>query len=524
MQSDGSLLVTETVEFAFVGGPFTYVFRKLPTNHTDGVKEIAASLDGATLPLGTSAGQVEIGKGNPIRVTWHFAPVSDATHRFGLTYHASGVVRKENGGDLLYWGALPDEYDYPIKTSTIHVTWPANAEPLGSPSFKAGSARFDQGAPSVTFSTGNLQPNSPLVIALSFKEGSLIGSPPQWQQREVRTAEMAPIFVAVSSVILIAGLIPLLFVWLRFRRDTSAVAPSGFRTAGPPSQMPPAVAGALNGDGPAWSNALATLFDLAQRGVLSIDETPGRGWFRQRDFVVARLLVPEGLKPHERGLLALLFETGKRERSGVKLSEVSQRLGSQWKKFAEPLNQEMEGAGFYSRARQNAKRQLNISATVLMGLSVAIFTATLLLAGSLGGWVVLISFAVFGISIAGYIAAHGISSLSDYGAQEAARWQSFYVYLREIVRGREAVTRPDLFERYLPYAASYGLAEAWAKFFQKRGSAKIPDWFHVLARASAAENMGAFVAMTSATSSAGANGAAGAAGAGAAGGGVSGAG
>ncbi|RPJ39636.1 MAG: DUF2207 domain-containing protein, partial [Chloroflexi bacterium] len=30
VQTDGSLLVTETIRFRFEGGPFTYVFRELP--------------------------------------------------------------------------------------------------------------------------------------------------------------------------------------------------------------------------------------------------------------------------------------------------------------------------------------------------------------------------------------------------------------------------------------------------------------------------------------------------------------
>ena len=32
VQEGGSLIVTKTVTFKFVGGPFTYVFRDIPTN------------------------------------------------------------------------------------------------------------------------------------------------------------------------------------------------------------------------------------------------------------------------------------------------------------------------------------------------------------------------------------------------------------------------------------------------------------------------------------------------------------
>ena len=88
IQNDGSLLVTETLVFRFVGGPFRYVFRELVLDESDGVADIQASMDGAALPTGKNAGQVEIGGGNPTKVTWHFGPVSDSTHTFVLKYRA----------------------------------------------------------------------------------------------------------------------------------------------------------------------------------------------------------------------------------------------------------------------------------------------------------------------------------------------------------------------------------------------------------------------------------------------------
>jgi len=115
------------------------------------------------------------------------------------------------------------------------------------------------------------------------------------------------------------------------------------------------------------------------------------------------------------------------------------------------------------------------------------------------------------------------SPLSDAGVQEAERWQGFYEYLRDVTREREPVLRPDVFEAYLPYAASYGLAEAWAKFFQKQGTAQIPAWFRALASSGASdEGMGAFVAMTGSAGSVGSS--SGASAGGAAGAGASGAG
>lgn len=90
VQSDGTILVTETITFHFEGGPFTYVFREIPRRGTDVLEVVAVTRDGLTLEPGTEPGQAEIDNGDPLKVTWHFGPVSDATHEFGLTYR---VVR-----------------------------------------------------------------------------------------------------------------------------------------------------------------------------------------------------------------------------------------------------------------------------------------------------------------------------------------------------------------------------------------------------------------------------------------------
>lgn len=117
VQPDGSLAITETVVFRFVGGPFTFAYRELLTGHTDGITDIAATLDGRPLPAGDGPGQVEISGRNPLRVTWHFEPTSNSAHTFVLTYRMSGVVRQAADSDYLLYQVLPDDYEYVIGRS-----------------------------------------------------------------------------------------------------------------------------------------------------------------------------------------------------------------------------------------------------------------------------------------------------------------------------------------------------------------------------------------------------------------------
>jgi uncharacterized membrane protein len=119
------------------------------------------------------------------------------------------------------------------------------------------------------------------------------------------------------------------------------------------------------------------------------------------------------------------------------------------------------------------------------------------------------------------IYAGTFSVLTPAGEEQAARWQGFAEYLKQVSKGREPAIRPDYFERYLAYASVFGLGKNWAKYFQDLGGVPLPVWFHALAGRDA--NFGAMVAVMSASDSTGAGGGGAGAG-GASGGGSSGAG
>ena len=55
IQEDGSLLVTETVTFLFVGDPFTFVFREIEGDFSDVIVNLEAKVDGDTCSIGDQA-------------------------------------------------------------------------------------------------------------------------------------------------------------------------------------------------------------------------------------------------------------------------------------------------------------------------------------------------------------------------------------------------------------------------------------------------------------------------------------
>lgn len=126
---------------------------------------------------------------------------------------------------------------------------------------------------------------------------------------------------------------------------------------------------------------------------------------------------------------------------------------------------------------------------------------------------------IFILAIALLIYAATYSVLTPAGEEQAARWKGFAEYLKQVSKGREPAIRTDYFERFLAYAAVFGLGAAWAKYFEKLGGVPLPGWFNAMSGSHA--DFGAMVAVMSSSDSSGA-GAGG--GGGASGGGSSGAG
>src|SRR5688500_15867082 len=133
IQENGSAIITETVEFRFEGDPFTFAFREIPATETDGITFLDASMDGVPMSQGTQAGQVEVDPGDPLKVTWHFSPTSDAaSHVFVVRYRADGLIRKSDA-DTRIWRAIPEDHDYSIAQSTITLKYPPQATLIEPP-------------------------------------------------------------------------------------------------------------------------------------------------------------------------------------------------------------------------------------------------------------------------------------------------------------------------------------------------------------------------------------------------------
>lgn len=532
IMSNGSLRVTETIQFDFVGGPFTYVFREIPKRKTDGVNIVQASIDGRILSSGIDAGQVEVVDKDPVEVTWHFAPTSDSSHTFEVTYEVYGVLQQTPESDLLLWTALPEEHEYTIETSRVRITYPTGTRLVSSPEIRKGKATTESGSSSVTFTAGNIEEDETFLIGLHFVPGSLITEMPEWQQAAQQNNQQVQILMPLAGVLTVLGV----FLALRLKRRYRKPIPQNIASVNrlPNENIPPALAGFLiyegHTTGYGWDMPLGTLFDLAKRDIITVEEVDAKSWFQKTEYHLHLNKDPHSLKlqNHERVLIEALFNNKGTFTSSTTMTEVQNNIYELVTQFSQALELDAAAMGYIDEDQKKGQNAFMNWGAILMVSSLVLGLLILFLAVKqiVGFWILLLAGSILLTGIAFMITSATISPLSEKGCNEAAMWQGFRRYLRDITRGQDVLIQAHLGIDYLGYVASMGYIQRWAHYLKKQEDIEIPQWFRNISTAHT-NNTAAFTGMIVAVHASGSSGAAsssGVAAGGAAGGGASGAG
>ncbi len=527
IEAGGSALVTERIAFAFGPDTFTSVYRGLRPRRTDGLDIVSVEMDGRTFTRGDEAWQYEFRREDEgvRRLVWHFAPVSGSVHIFTLTYRIKGLVRQDDGADVLEWYALPTNHDYRIDAATLHLIYPDNVTPLQSPTVdppapaapEAGAVRFER--------TGLGKDDSWLVRA-AFPARAVTPTIPDWQRRQRQASQRLPLFLGLAGMLLFAGLGSLTVFRLNHRAPAEP-APHAERPT-PPESLSVTVGAALaQGGSVTWPIGLATIFDLARRGVVGIEETPGEGLFRKRGFVITARDLRQPLAPAERAVCDLLFTDKSGARSSRKMSELAQLFGSasRWKRVTGAVKEELRARAYIDPDRERLRGRVTMLGVILMVAGFIGLIAAVPFVREQGGAALMMGVAVLIVGLAGIGVGQSLTPLTDEAVRRSHEWKAYQRYLTRLSKEKTPLVPADGLDRLLPWAVAFGVGLAWVKALEKHGVTGGPAWFTALAGEPAA-HMHATVALLTAggeASHAVGHAGAGGAAAGAAGGGSSGA-
>ena len=107
------MLIEETQEIVFTSGVFTFGFAAIPLDRVEeitdiSVAEVTPTGERAYTPNSSSeyGFTTNVSEGN-LEITWYFPPTSNSTHTYILRYRVIGGVRIYEGGDQVWWKAIP---------------------------------------------------------------------------------------------------------------------------------------------------------------------------------------------------------------------------------------------------------------------------------------------------------------------------------------------------------------------------------------------------------------------------------
>ncbi len=437
----GSVEVTETVVFRF-SGTFTEVFRRIPRSRSDSIEVLRASMDGTPFTKGTGPQQYDLSNNKGLRVRWHFRTEGTSVHTFELTYVVRGVVQQTEAGDLVEWQALPTEHDYRIRSSTTDIDLPA--APSAAPGIRTrrtGDARIGRDDSHVTVRANDILSNGWVMTSILLPPGSAIEEPPAWQAHQAYAASFAPAWLLAAGIVFVVGLM-LLFVMRQGYDSPEREQPVGPSGPDLPDALPPALAGALVSNGRVGlEQAMATLFALAERGELTIAETPSH--WGQRRFVLKRTPASHSLSDSEQAVLDATFTSRRSDNENeTDLAHARGRVARRIRRFSRAVTAQLFADGLIDLDRSAVRtRYARIGISALLFGALALMPAAIFV-DSYGPWPLVVPAAIMVLGIVALIMHAAHTPLSNEGLRRARAWRGFQKFVREVTHDHATVA-PD---------------------------------------------------------------------------------
>lgn len=509
LNQDGSYHVAERQTIDFIGGSFSGGTATIPLTRIDGidnvkVSEIAES--GAATPYreitwnrytespqtyswSTTSSQVEI--------DWGFGPVSSEVRTFLLEYDVQGALRVYTNppNQQIWWTAIgTDVTDIAtVQRATMTIVLPkavSLADPalmVSGPGGTEPSAHTSDGQ-TWTWSAANLTSGDSLEVRLQIPP-IVSANPPAWQaaddaQRQAQEkadehkAALNVIFLGVALGLLALGGIGLYALWYTRGRDPHVGLVADFLAA-PPDDLPAGAVGVLTDERADSRDMVASVVDLARRGVIKLDESTTDGVGAAHDYTLTLVQPDVTLAPFEKTLLSALFSGKMTAGQAVKLSQVGRQFTSVSGQIERQLYQEVVDRGYFRASPEATRSRWKHASNILLAL---VLVGGLIALIAVGFDVVFLWIAIavaVGLAIVLRWLSRSLPRRTAKGAEEAAKWHAFRRYLSDIPKYEKVAESKDIFTKNLAYAIAFGLDEAYVSAFLAVGT-PLPDWFSAM--------------------------------------------
>lgn len=487
---NGDLHVVEHQQIKFTSGTFTHGYRVIPLDKTTGISDVSISQPGGPVYSqetysGTPYTFTAQKSNNNLEIYWYFPQISNTTQAYDIAYTVHGAVRIYDSGDKLQWIAIDNQRDFPIEASRVTVNLPPKAKFLSIDS--AGIAEHwtqnSQGTSVTYVADHSMSPSDTFEIGVEFTHGIIPATPPAWQaqfdQANYYDTYVRPglnLLVGVLAVLLaLGGPLGVYLLWYTRGRDPNVQDVPEYLSE-PPADLPPGILGTLIDERADMQDVVASIVDLARRGFLAIEETENTGLFGlgSKDFVFKNKNTERSqLNDFEKRILDGIFPGSQSER---KLSDLKNNFYTNLPGIQKDLYNQLVSHGYF-RTSPQATRKMWIGIGIVV-LALAFGSGFLFFPlATYAGALTCLPLALGVSGVAALVAGNFMPVKTRAGAEAAARWKAFKVYLTRIDKLTDLENAKELFDKYLPYAIAFGMNQSWVRKFSQLSDTPAPGWY-----------------------------------------------
>ena len=482
VHSDGSLDVTETLTIGFTG-QWNGINRDLSLHHNN-AQGRATKLDV------TAIGYITDANGERLRVEesrtdngWtrrfhvYIPGARDADRTITIRYRVANAIRfyyasrNQVAFDELYWNVTGDKWDMPVDSVHARVVLPDGVTPTrtavytGARGSIATDATIEKHGNEVSFTLRRgLYQYEGMTIGVGWPAGHISSRPSEASQRLAQVLRWFPL------------LIPFVVFFLAYKawdkRGRDPEEGSLAVTYEPVAGASPAELGTLVDNRADMQDITATLVDLAVRGFLKIEEITEShllGLSKSTDYIIHILRdrsAWSGLKRHEERYLSTLSNAAP-DGHQVRISELKNKFYTSLPSIRNAIYDSLVSSGYYLQRPDKVKAKWAglavLTGVVLAGLA-ALSVKTM--------WGMFSIIALTGAASLSmlilFVFAQIMPARTIAGARARDATLGFKEFLSRVEeeRYKKMITSPEMFERFLPYAMAFGVADKWAKAFQ----------------------------------------------------------
>jgi uncharacterized membrane protein YgcG len=472
IEPDGGVLVEETIVADFQVDK-RGIIRKIPIRYEAGLHhyELGFKLLGV---------KDQNGQDHPIRVRKMGNAVNirigDANtflrgrHVYQLTYRVKRALLWEDDRVVLRWNAIGHEWEVPTEASSIRIVTPPGTGTTFHDAWtgtwgargKDFTARQDPDG-TVVYEVGPLRPREGVTIEVSLP-GTAVARPSQLVR--------AGLWLADNFVYALWPVVFLFCWWFWRRRGRDLGEPGSVAVQyDAPDGLSPGEVGTLLDEKVDSRDISATIVDLAVRGLITIESKPALSKRGQDEITFHRL--PGGPEPrrHELILLNKIFAKGETAHMD-EMTDFYQTLPVVQTSLYDGLSKK----GYFDGNPSTARGKF--ASLAILGVVALFMGAGFFQLLTLQRIFILPLVIAFVLSMATVIVFS--RAMPRRTAKGRKAWERI-AGLEEYIRRAEGAALASsegkgVFERLLPYAMVFGVADRWAKAFEGIYTTP-PDWY-----------------------------------------------